>query len=42
MLSRAGKHDALKSWGLRLAKRSSKKKVCVAVARSDAITRARL
>jgi transposase len=28
-----GKPSALKSWGLRLAKRSSKKKACVAVAR---------
>ena len=33
MLSRAGKPNDLKTWGLRLAKRSSKKKACVAVAR---------
>lgn len=33
MLGRAGKPNSLKTWGLRLAKRSSKKKACVAVAR---------
>jgi transposase len=37
MLSRASKPNALKAWGLRLAKRSSKKKACVAVARRLAI-----
>ncbi len=36
MLTR-GKPNALKSWGLRLAKRSSKKKACVAVARRLAV-----
>ncbi len=38
MLSRAGKPNALKAWGLRLAKRSSKKNACVAVARRLAVT----
>jgi transposase len=33
LLSRAGQPSELKSWGLRLAKRSSRKKACVAVAR---------
>jgi transposase len=37
LLSRAGKPSDLKSWGLRLAKRSSKKKACVAVARRLAV-----
>jgi transposase len=37
LLSRAGKSSDLKSWGLRLAKRSSKKKACVAVARRLAV-----
>lgn len=37
MLSRPGKPNTLKSWGLRLAKRSSKKKACVAVARRMAV-----
>jgi transposase len=37
LLSRAGKPSDLKSWGLRLAKRSSMKKACVAVARRLAI-----
>jgi transposase len=37
LLSRAGKPSELKSWGLRLAKRSSKKKACVAVARRLAV-----
>lgn len=37
MLTRAGKPSDLKSWGLRLAKRSSKKKACVAVARRLAV-----
>lgn len=37
MLSRTGKPCDLKSWGLRLAKRSSKKKACVAVARRLAV-----
>ncbi|HEV2349287.1 MAG TPA: IS110 family transposase [Terriglobia bacterium] len=36
MLSR-GKPNALKAWGLRLAKRGSKKKACVAVARRLAV-----
>lgn len=36
MLSR-GKPSPLKAWGLRLAKRSSKKKACVAVARRLAV-----
>jgi transposase len=36
MLNR-GKPNALKDWGLRLAKRSSKKKACVAVARRLAV-----
>ncbi|MFH1158766.1 MAG: IS110 family transposase [Pseudomonadota bacterium] len=38
MLSRVGKPNDLKTWGLRLAKRSSKKKACVAVARRLAVT----
>jgi transposase len=38
LLSRSCKPNALKDWGLRLAKRSSKKKACVAVARKLAIT----
>jgi len=33
----SGKPNSLKSWGLRLAKRSSKKKACVAVARRLAV-----
>jgi transposase len=37
LLSRVGKPCDLKSWGLRLAKRSSKKKACVAVARRLAV-----
>jgi transposase len=37
MLGRAGKPNPLKAWGLRLAKRSSKKKACVAVARRLAV-----
>lgn len=37
LLSRAGKPSELKSWGLRLAKRSSKKKACIAVARRLAV-----
>jgi len=37
LLSRTGKPSELKSWGLRLAKRSSKKKACVAVARRLAV-----
>jgi transposase len=37
LLSRAGKASELKSWGLRLAKRSSRKKACVAVARRLAV-----
>jgi len=37
MLGRAGKPNDLKAWGLRLAKRSSKKKACVAVARRLAV-----
>lgn len=37
LLGRAGKPCDLKSWGLRLAKRSSKKKACVAVARRLAV-----
>jgi transposase len=37
LMSRAGKPSELKSWGLRLAKRSSKKKACVAVARRLAV-----
>ncbi|WP_263349988.1 IS110 family RNA-guided transposase [Acidicapsa acidisoli] len=37
MLSRVGRPSALKVWGLRLAKRSSKKKACVAVARRLAV-----
>jgi transposase len=37
LLSRAGKPSDLKSWGLRLAKRSSMKKACVAVARRLAV-----
>lgn len=37
LLSRVGKPSDLKSWGLRLAKRSSKKKATVAVARKLAI-----
>ena len=37
LLSRVGKPSDLKSWGLRLAKRSSKKKACVAVARRLAV-----
>ena len=37
LLSRAGKPNELKAWGLRLAKRSSKKKACVAVARRLAV-----
>jgi transposase len=37
LLSRAGKPSDLKSWGLRLAKRSSKKKARVAVARRLAV-----
>jgi transposase len=37
MLSRAGKPSSLQTWGLRLARRSSKKKACVAVARRLAI-----
>jgi transposase len=37
LLSRVGKPSELKSWGLRLAKRSSKKKACVAVARRLAV-----
>jgi transposase len=37
MLSRTGRPNALKAWGLRLAKRSSKKKACVAVARRLAV-----
>ena len=38
MLSRATKQPSdLKSWGLRLAKRSTKKKACVAVARRLAV-----
>jgi transposase len=37
LLSRAGKPSELKSWGLKLAKRSSKKKACVAVARRLAV-----
>jgi transposase len=38
LLTRAGKPNDLKAWGLRLAKRSSKKKACVAVARRLAVT----
>lgn len=37
LLSRASKPSSLKAWGLRLAKRSSKKKACVAVARKLAV-----
>jgi transposase len=37
LLSRNAKPSDLKSWGLRLAKRSSKKKACVAVARRLAV-----
>jgi transposase len=37
LLSRSGEPSDLKSWGLRLAKRSSKKKACVAVARRLAV-----
>ena len=37
LLSRVGKPSELKSWGLRLARRSSKKKACVAVARRLAV-----
>jgi transposase len=37
LLTRSGKPSDLKSWGLRLAKRSSKKKACVAVARRLAV-----
>lgn len=37
MLSRSSKPSTLKTWGLRLAKRSSKKKACVAVARRLAV-----
>ena len=37
LLSRTGKSNDLKAWGLRLAKRSSKKKACVAVARRLAV-----
>lgn len=38
MLSRVSKPNDLKAWGLRLAKRSSNKKACVAVARRLAVT----
>lgn len=37
MLGRSGKPNWLRDWGLRLAKRSSKKKACVAVARRLAV-----
>ena len=37
LLSRSGKWSALKAWGLNLAKRSSMKKACVAVARKLAV-----
>ena len=37
LMGRAGKPNDLKAWGLRLAKRSSKKKACVAVARRLAV-----
>jgi transposase len=37
LLSRSGKSSERKSWGLRLAKRSSKKKACVEVARRLAV-----
>jgi len=37
LLCRSSKSSELKSWGLRLAKRSSKKKACVAVARRLAV-----
>lgn len=37
LLARSPKKSSLKSWGLRLAKRSSKKKACVAVARRLAV-----
>lgn len=37
MLSRSGKQSSLQTWGLRLARRSSKKKACVAVARRLAV-----
>jgi transposase len=37
LLTRSGTPCELKSWGLRLAKRSSKKKACVAVARRLAV-----
>ena len=37
MLGRAGKPNPLKAWGLRVAKRSSKKNACVAVARRLAV-----
>ena len=37
LLARAGKKNALKAWGLRVARRSSKKNACVAVARRLAV-----
>ncbi len=37
LLSRSGKPSWIKDWGLRLAKRGSKKKACVAVARRLAV-----
>ena len=37
LLSKTGKSNDLKAWGLRLARRSSKKKACVAVARRLAV-----
>lgn len=37
LLTRSGKPSWLRDWGLRLAKRSSKKKACVAVARRLAV-----
>jgi transposase len=38
MLGRSGKPNPMRAWGLRLARRSSKKKACVAVARRLAVT----
>jgi transposase len=37
LLARAGKNTALKAWGLRVARRSSRKNACVAVARRLAV-----
>ena len=37
LLSRSGQWSALKAWGLQIAKRSSMKKACAAVARKLAV-----